>query len=406
MENIYIIGMGLSERDLTADHLEIIQSADLLVGGQRHLAYFSHLKMNTHTITGRIEEVIDVIQDQEPDQRIVVLASGDPLLYGIGARLTKALDPDRITVLPNISTIAAAFARIKLPWDDARIISLHGRDRKYHLLEALKCGAPVAVLTDCKQTPGWLAEWLADQGVTGAQMVVFEQMGTGRERICRFNLLQAAQEQFNQPNMVILLQNSPGGAGKKLHLGMADDAYKHQRGLITKSEVRAVALAKLCLKPGLTLWDLGAGSGSVGIEASVLLGPGRIVAVEQKPERVATIRENAKHYGVYNHRTIQAELPEGMELLPPPDRVFIGGGGRNLTEIIQRSIERLASDGIILVNTVLLDNMTASVKVLETAGLESDVVQLQVNRSKSMPWSRRLEAHNPVWIVSGKKAGK
>lgn len=406
MENIYIIGMGLSESDLTAAHLEIIRSADLLIGGQRHLACFRHLQLNTHAITGRIEEVIDVIQHQKTDQRIVVLASGDPLLYGIGARLTKALAPDRVTVLPNISTVAAAFARIKAPWDDARIVSLHGRDRKYHLLEALKCGAPVAVLTDHKQTPDWLAGWLTDQGVTDIQMVVFEQMGTAEERIGRFNLPQAAAQQFNQPNMAILLQNSTDGAGKTLHFGMADEAYDHQRGLITKSEVRAVTLAKLCLKPGLTLWDLGAGSGSVGIEASVLLGPGRIVAVEQKPERVGMIKENAKRFGVYNHQTVQAELPEGMEKLPSPDRVFIGGGGRSLTEIIQRSSERLAADGIIVVNTVLLDNMTTAVNVLETAGLASDVVQLQVNRSKSMPWSRRLEANNPVWIITGKKEAK
>lgn len=406
METIYIIGMGMSDRDLTAAHLEIIQSADLLIGGQRHLACFSHLQMNTHTITGCIEEVIDVIQNQKPGRRIVVLASGDPLFYGIGARLSKALGPDRVTVLPNISSIAAAFARIKVPWDDARIVSLHGRDRKYHLLEALKSRMPVAVLTDRKQTPDWLAGWLMDQGTSGVQMVVCEQMGTAREHIGRYDLSQVAAQQFNQPNVIILMHSCTDGVEKTLHFGMADDAYDHQRGLITKSEVRAVTLAKLSLRPGQTLWDLGAGSGSVGIEASVLLGPGRILAVEQKAERVAIIKENAKRFGVFNHRTLKAELPKGMKQLPSPDRIFVGGGGRNLKEIIQRSIERLAADGIIVINTVLLDNMTVAVTSLETAGLETDVVQLQVNRSKSMPWSRRLEAYNPVWIVSGKKVDK
>ncbi len=403
MKNIFIIGMGMSDRDLTPAQLEVVGSADFLVGGHRHLDYFSDLAMDKHAITGRIDQVFDAIRQRKADERIVVLASGDPLFYGIGARLINAFGQDRVTVLPNITAVSAAFARINTPWHDARIVSLHGRNRRYHVLEALKNKSPVAVLTDRQQTPGWLAGWLMDQGVAGIKMVVFEQMGTPQECICRYDPAGAAGKAFAQPNMVILLHEGKRAASVPFHLGMPDSAYAHERGLITKAEVRAVTLAKLCLKPGHILWDLGAGSGSVGIEASILLGPGRIIAVEEKSERIAAIKANARLFGVYNHDTLQARLPEGLEKLPDPDRVFIGGGGRDLKDIVRKAAERLTTGGIIVVNTVLLDNMTAAIAQLEASGLNAEVIQLQVNRNKDMPWSRRLEAGNPVWIITGEK---
>jgi precorrin-6Y C5,15-methyltransferase (decarboxylating) len=177
--------------------------------------------------------------------------------------------------------------------------------------------------------------------------------------------------------------------------------------LITKAEVRAVTLAKLALKPGMTLWDLGAGSGSVGIEASLLIGAGRIVAVEKDAGRVARISANARRFGVYTHETIQAELPLGLADLPPPDRIFVGGGGRDLAVIVQAAVACLKPEGVLVANVVLLDNLNRVVAVLEAAGLAVEVVQLQVSRGTAMPWSMRLEAHNPVWIIRGmeRKAG-
>ena len=206
---------------------------------------------------------------------------------------------------------------------------------------------------------------------------------------------------FSQPNVAIL-EFEPGNApSDDLTLGMADDAFSHENGLITKMEVRAVTLAKLRLRPGLTLWDLGAGSGSVGIEASVLIGPGRIVAVEKRATRLAQIRENAGRYGVYNLDAVQCTLPEGLAELPAPDRIFIGGGGRELAAIIAASARFLRPEGVMVVNTVLADNLCRALDALEAAGMSTEVVQLQVSRSKAMPWSRRFEAQNPVWIISG-----
>ncbi|MEJ2155900.1 MAG: precorrin-6y C5,15-methyltransferase (decarboxylating) subunit CbiE [Desulfobacteraceae bacterium] len=403
MKDLFIVGMGLSARDLTAEQMKIIRSADILMGSRRLLQQFEAFAMEKTVITGRVDEVVAFIRNRREKSRIVVLASGDPLFFGIGARIVGDLDPEQVTVLPNVTSIAAAFARIKEPWNDAKIISLHGRDGRYKLLAALKRHGVVAVLTDARQSPQWLAGWLLGKALQGVKMAVFENLGAPEEAFGWYALEQAVGRSFAQPNVVVLKASGQGPKVDALTLGMADDAYHHQDGLITKSEVRAVALAKLRLKRGMTLWDLGAGSGSVGLEASVLLGHGRIIAVEQDGDRVVQIRQNARRYGVYNHEVIQARLPRGLEHLPPPNRIFIGGGGGNLAAIIEAAIPYLAPDGMIVANTVLLDNLTRAVSTMTGHGLATEVIQVQVSRSKTMPWSQRLEAQNPVWVIAGSR---
>jgi precorrin-6B C5,15-methyltransferase / cobalt-precorrin-6B C5,C15-methyltransferase len=404
MNKVTIIGMGLSVRDLTAEHLERIRSADVLVGGRRHLAAFEDLDVPKREITGRISETIAFIRSHMQDHRIVVLASGDPLFFGVGARICRELGTGRTTVMPNISSIAAAFARIQAGWDDARIISLHGRDRMGPLLQALKDPVPVAVLTDDRRTPDWLAARLLEKEIDHVQIAVFEQLGTSAENFGWYSLPQAAQQRFARPNVVILkARGREAQTRNDLYLGMGEEVFAHDGGLITKAEVRAVCLARLRLKPGQTLWDLGAGSGAVSIEASLLLGGGRIVAVEQNEARVRQIRANARRFGVYNLDVVQAELPQGLEGLPAPDRIFIGGGGRHLPRIIAAAAERLPPRGVMVANTVLLGNLQAAMDAMEQRAMTVQVVQVQVSRCKTMPWDRRLVAQNPVWVVVGER---
>jgi precorrin-6Y C5,15-methyltransferase (decarboxylating) len=149
------------------------------------------------------------------------------------------------------------------------------------------------------------------------------------------------------------------------------------------------------------LWDLGAGSGSVAIEAALFIGRGRIVAVEKDPQRVEQVKVNAKRFGVRNLRVVQAVLPEGLERLPKPDRIFIGGGGRNLPAIVSTAARRLKPDGIVVINAVLLQNVHDAAAALRKLGFATEIVQVQIHRSEPMPWSERLEALNPVWIITG-----
>jgi len=404
MKPVTIIGMGLSPEDLTDTHRAIIQEADILVGGKRHLTCFKDSPAAKKAITKDIQEAVDYIRSRMKNHRIVVLASGDPLFFGIGSLIINAIGPEQVDVLPNISTVAAAFARIREPWSHAGVVSLHGRDHETELLKTLNTHERVAVFTDPQKNPAWLAGFLLSKGITGVQIGVFEQLGTPEEKTGWYALDQAAGLTFEEPNLVILKREPvTGPSSPPLHLGMAEDAFEHERGLMTKPEIRAVVLAKLRLLPHHTLWDLGAGSGSVAIEAAVLLDSGKIIAVERKPERVSQIQANVRRFGVCRMEVVQADLPDGLDGLPTPDRVFVGGGGRQLDRIMTAAASFMKPGGIMVVNTVLVANLETALATMRKLGFQTEAIQIQVNRIKTMPWSERFEAGNPVWIISGAK---
>jgi precorrin-6Y C5,15-methyltransferase (decarboxylating) len=202
---------------------------------------------------------------------------------------------------------------------------------------------------------------------------------------------------------MVILKRSPGGVKEKMPLliGAPDSWYDHHKGLITKSEIRAITLSKLRLASEHILWDLGAGSGSVSVEASLIVKKGKIFAVEKNSERIEHIKKNKKRFDIGNLTVIQAELPEGLEKLPRPDRIFIGGGGRQLKSIITAAAPYLKPEGMMVVNTVLIPNFEAARATLEKLDFNTEIIQVQINRSRQMPWAERLEAVNPVWIISG-----
>lgn len=404
MKPVSVIGMGLSPRDLTRTHLELIQTADILIGGKRHLEAFSDTAALKKPITGDIAEIAEFIRQKMKDRTIVVLASGDPLFYGIGPMLVTALGPENVTVYPNISSVSGAFSRIKESWHDAYVLSIHGRIREPELAQVFSSYDKIAVLTDPVKNPAWLAQFLIENSLSDFRMCVLECLGTDAEQIKRVDPVQARHMMFSEPNVVILKRDAAAHMpGKPIHIGMPDQWFVHQKGLMTKSEVRAVTLSKLRLSSDHIFWDLGAGSGSVSIEAAAFITRGKIFAIEQYPERIGHIARNKDRFRVGNLEIRQAVLPGGLEQLPRPDRIFIGGGGKQLEHIIEAASGYLKPEGIIVINTVLLSNIEVSLETLRQLGFETDLVQIQVSRSHPMPWGERLDAHNPVWIISGTK---
>ena len=402
MKPVTIIGIGMTLDDLTAKHLKIIEAADILVGGKRLLNLFKDSRAQKKVIGKDIDGVVKFVRQGMKKHKIVVIASGDPLFFGIGRRLVNAIGDRNIRIFPNISSVAAAFARIKEPWDDVRVISLHGRKNEPRLFKSLEEEDTIAVLTDPKNNPAWLAGRLLENQFLNYKICVLEALGSVSEKISWYTLTEAAGMEFTDPNMVVL-QRSSIGTGKKerLVLGAPDSWYDHHKGLITKSEIRAITLSKLRLASEHILWDLGAGSGSVCMEASLIIKKGKIFAVEKNSERIEHIKNNKKRFGIGNLKSIQAELPQGLEKLPRPDRIFIGGGGKQLKSIISAAAQYLKPEGVMVINTVLIPNVEAARATLEKLDFNTEIIQVQINRSRQMPWAERLEAVNPVWIVTG-----
>jgi precorrin-6Y C5,15-methyltransferase (decarboxylating) len=392
----------MSPEDLTPKHREILRKAQVLVGGRRLLEYFPEHPAKQISLGKDPETTLAQLPALAASLRVVVLASGDPNFYGVGPLVVKVLGAENVELHPNVTAVQAASARLRLPWQDATVVSLHGRGFD-SLAEALNRGADkLFVYTDPVHTPAAIARFLLDRGQSEARLCVLEDLGQANERLTRLRPAEALEQEFSPLNMVVILteagERSPEMAA--LHLGLPEAAFAHQGGLITKTEVRAVIMAKLALRPGLVLWDVGAGCGSVGLEASLLIPGGRILAVEQDPERAAQIRANAGQFGVRNLEVVCGRAPESLASLPDPQRVFIGGG-QDLDDILHKVMRRLDTNGRLVLSAARLETLETARTVLSQAGWQMEVVQLQVNRSRPLAGGTFLQALNPVWIVTG-----
>jgi precorrin-6Y C5,15-methyltransferase (decarboxylating) len=341
------------------------------------------------------------------DNKIVVLASGVPLFYGIGSTLSRHIDKRYLVIHPNISSVAAAFAAIGEPWHDARVVSLHGSASQAFPFTSLARETKVAFLTDQIRDPAFIAGRLHHLELERFSLCVLENLGTASEKISWFDdYTRVSVQKFAHPNIVVLLKN---GTSRKnvphgTHVGMSDALYRHFKGLITKSEIRSISLSKLeLIKRDHILWDIGAGSGSVGIEASFQIPWGQVFAVEKNPMRIGDITHNIKLFDQSNIRVLNLDFPQGSDQLKDPDRIFIGGGGSQLEKIMNTCCDRLNEQGVIVVNTILIQNTETAIRILKENKFSYEMVQVQVSRSKPMPYGDRLEPLNPVWIISGRK---
>jgi precorrin-6Y C5,15-methyltransferase (decarboxylating) len=364
-----------------------------------------------------------VRQAQRDGQRVAVLATGDPLCHGIGAYLLRALGAEGIEVLPAPSTLQLAYARLKRPWHEVHIVSVHGADTGdwapgatpdhglYRLVRAVAEHPRVAVFTSPENAPRRIARALLAAGYgTELRLSVVARLGWPDEAVfADLSLAEANQRNFPDPNIVVLERTQ---AKERPLLGLADDDYEQRRprpdgsgGLITKLEVRAVALAKLGLREHSTVWDIGAGSGSVGLEAARLAQRGHVWAIEKNPADAARVRANAERLCATNYTLVQGKAPAGLEVWPDPDAVFIGGSGGELEVLIRLCLVRLRPGGRLVMNFTVLENLAQVTAVLTQLRVGWEVVQVQCSRSQPILDLHRLEAQNPVWIVTAHPTG-
>jgi precorrin-6B C5,15-methyltransferase / cobalt-precorrin-6B C5,C15-methyltransferase len=410
---VALVGMGMGPDDLSRNGLRWVERAEVLFGGKRHLGFFDDHPGSKLLLGKSLEQSLVELDSVSRARRTVVLASGDPLFYGIGRRLIAALGSYRVRVMPNVTTVQALAARIKIPWDDWMVFSLHGRgagDPEGSWLGAVRGGSPVALFTDAAHSPAWVAEQLVQAGLTERELIVGEDLGLPTETVRRYLPDQALQCSHSPLNLCVILPREqsekrgcpapPGAPGLEPVFGLDESAFEHQAGLITKMEVRAVALAHLKLRDGLVLWDVGAGSGSVSIEASRMVELRLAVAMEKDGDRYRQLVENVRRLGRGPIETLSGNAVELLADLPQPDRVFIGGSGGDLGDIMQQVATRLAPGGIVVQTAVTLDTFEEMRSFWQKRRWAVDVVQVQVNRSVSIGRTLRLEALNPVFIVS------
>ena len=405
---------------LNATALAHLRTADLVIGATRTLALLDdefRLGADRRDLTGQLSAVPEWVRAARADHlKVVVLATGDPLCHGIASYLAARLCVEALEVLPNVSTLQLACARIGLVWQDAKIVSVHAKDAGewlvgappshglYALAQALRHHDRLLVLTSPDNTPDRLARLLLAEG-QGADfhLAVAERLQTADERVwADLAPEDAAQRTFADPNVVLLWRTTP--RANPVRFGLADSDYQQRqpdKGLITKQEVRAVSLARLQLRADSVVWDIGAGSGSVGLEAARLCPQGHVWAIEKNDADVEIARRNQRAFHVSNHTLVQGKAPEHLDGWPDPDAVFIGGSGGELAELIALVLRRLRPGGTLVMNFVTLENLATATQALAAAGssIDWDVLQLQAARSKPILHMHRMAAENPVWIV-------
>ncbi|HSI50611.1 MAG TPA: precorrin-6y C5,15-methyltransferase (decarboxylating) subunit CbiE [Ideonella sp.] len=431
--------------------LQALAEADLVIGARRTLALLEARispEAERRELAGLAAVVEQIREAQARGQRCVLLATGDPLCHGIAGYLAMKLCLDAIEVLPNVSTIQLACARVGLVWQDLKIVSIHSKDAGewlvgadpshglYALAQALRRHERLALLTSPANSPDRVARLLLAEGLgEDFQLAVAERLLLPDEKIhSGLSAAQAAGMTFAEPNVMLLWRHQ--ARPRPVSFGLPDAAYEQRqpdKGLITKQEVRAVSLARLQLRADSIVWDIGAGSGSVGIEAARLCPEGHVWAIEKNEADVAIAGRNRASFGVANHTLVHGKAPEQLDGWADPDAVFIGGSGGELAELIALCLHRLRSGGWLVMNFVTLENLataTATLKALNgeveeapgrpklpsspsggrtpsggLGGLISwDVLQLQAARSKPILHMNRMAAENPVWIVCAQKA--
>ena len=454
---------------LTPAALAVLGAADLVIGGRRLLELCAgHCAPTTERrdLTGRLSQVPDwITATLAAGQRVVVLATGDPLFHGIAGYLSTRLPPGVLEVLPNLSTLQLACARLGLAWQDLRLVSVHGRDSGewlegagpehglYPILQALReieavsgdtapspmtpTGRPevggamvldpplpnppapgesgraermahLAILTSPANSPDRIARLLLQEGLGDAcRLAVAARLRRPDEQVSLdLTPASAATRRFPEPNLVVLTLT--GSCRPSVRFGLADESFLQRqpnRGLITKREVRALSLARLQLRVDSILWDIGAGSGALGLEAARLCPRGFVHAIEKNPADAAIARENRRRLGITNYRLTQAKAPAGLADWPDPDAIFIGGSGGELPELIRLALTRLRGDGWLVMNFVTLENLNLAMTILKELQVTWDLTQLQAARGQPLLDMHRLVPENPVWVLAATPRG-
>lgn len=371
-----------------------LRSADLLVGAARQHADLAQAELRGEPVDlwGKLDELVDLcVARSAQGQRVCVLASGDPGFFGIVRVLAAHLGAETIAVHPAPSSVAMAFARAAMPWDDAVVATCHGRPLESSVRAVLE-HPKVAVLVSRDNPPEALGRAVVDAGGDDRNVWVCSHLGEPEETIHRTDLDGLAAGTFD-PLSVVLLAAPDAEVALTAGTGWGRDhaTFEHRAGLITKAEVRAVVLGKLDLPPSGVLWDVGAGSGSVAVEAVELAPALRAFAVERDAEACEQIRHNARGTTV---RVIEGAAPAVLAELPDPDRAFVGGGG---IDVLDAVLERLRPGAAVVATYATLDAALAGADRL------GSLVQVQLNRGVPIgPEGRlRLAAENPVFVVWG-----
>lgn len=409
MRKVTIIGAGPGNPDLLSRAaLDAIDIADVVIGAHRALVGIDVPPDVVRCELVKTADIVAALTDAASWQRAVVVMTGDVGLFSGARRLVEALSGDAqvdVRVIPGISSASYLAARLARPWQDWRFVSAHGVACDI-VAEAERAGE-LFLATSGGEDPSRFSGELVQAGFGDARVTVAERLSYPDERITCATASEIAGQTFDDLN-VMLIEFAGGAASSRwpyASSGIPDELFIRGDVPMTKQEVRAVALAKLRLTATDTVWDVGAGTGSVSIEAALVARAGSVWAVERNAAGVRLIRENADAFGCGNVHAVPGVAPEALAKLPVPDAVFVGGSAGELPSIVEAALEK-NSQVRLCVPCVTVETLTEACALLSGSRFKGfEACQVSAARAETVGSHHLMKAQNPVFLVSARGAG-
>ena len=406
-DKIHIVGLGADGlAGLTVRAGELVRAAEMVVGSEAALRLLPEAEGERVRIGSDLGELAEKLRANFGRKRIVVVATGDPLFYGVARFLCDRLGKDRFEVLPHVSSMQLAFARVKETWEEAYLTDLSTRSLD-DVLDRIRISETVGLFTSDTYHPARIARELLVRGLDYFKAYVCENLGGKDERLTTGELSEIQTMTFDPLNVMILKRkpnrpDAPRTTKRLMRFGNPDDVFAQSQpktGLITQAEVRALALSQLDLQAGGVMWDVGAGSGSVALEAAQLVEPGRVYALEQDAADYHLIVANAETYGVRNVQAVFGAAPAAFQGLPDPDAIFIGGNGGEIARLLEAAYAALRPGGRLVVNVGTLEMLTQTYETMKRLASNVSVLLVNLSRSVEQLEALRFEAVNPTFLL-------
>lgn len=420
MSKLAIVGIGDDGLEAASSSVrDLVLSAEVLLGDERTLSLLGNeAKGNRIAVSGDLDQLAKKVESVS-DQTAVMVVFGDPMFYGLARYLTDKFGKDHFEVYPHVSSMQLAFARVMESWDEAYLTNLANHPLPA-VIDKIRSAERVGLFTTDSVGPSQVAQALIDKQIDYFNAYVCENLGSRDEKVTRGSLQQIAEGNFDSLNVMVLVRQEDAPdrprelVGHRL-FGNPDEAFlqaKPKRGLLTPAEVRSLALAQMDIAPSSVIWDVGAGCGSVSVEAAMLASDGAVYAIEMDPEDYGLIEGNADRFGATNVIPVLGKAPEAWEQLPNPDVVFVAGAGREVTRLAELAYARLRPNGRLVVNLISIDHIADARKAImnagKTAGFSPEEINLRVwmvNIARGADQLDRLsfEALKPNFLLAAVK---
>ena len=394
MKEINIIGMGMSEKTLTAEALALINDADILIGAKRLINEFSELNKPSYNAY-LSNDILEIIEKTDAE-KIAILVSGDVGFYSAAEKLTETLKDYSPNLIAGISSVSYFFAKCSLPWKDANLIGCHGLDT--NIVSSVRRNRFTFALTG-KNIPE-LQKELVKYGFGDLKVWIGEDLGSDEESIQESKISDLDGKEFS--SLTVLIIENPD-FDSRIRTGIPDEEFIRGKVPMTKSEVRAVCLSKLALSPTDIAYDIGCGTGSVTIEMAFSAYDGKVYAFDKNEEAIALLEQNCQKFHLDNVEAICGLAPECLKDLPVPDVAFIGGSSGNMDEIVSY-LYGINDKMRFVITAVTLENAMAGLDSLKNVGISGDIVQVAVSKGRQIGDLHMLMAQNPIFIISGSGA--